>query len=656
MSASEPQKRLENWKQIAAYLGKSISAAQRWEKEEGLPVHRHEHQSLASVFAYPEELDAWLESRRKRPKELPAPPVAEAVVAPVATAPANTPLWSRRAWLGAAGTAVAGLGSAAFLKRNHATEGLRSLFIGSANEKTPSVSADGRLILYIESDGQAARIRLYDRQDGTNRVLETLPVQSWACECRLSPNGKTFAFLKLAPRNLWDVHVRDVAGGAVRTIARLDGVGLDWAPDSETLVMTTPSEQGGPLCVWAMRHMIREKRRISSPPPGYWGDIAVATSPDGLHLAVIRYVSRGDGDVWLLSWDRRVERRLTDLHTWINGLTFSSDGREIIFAPVGNDLGLLHRVPVAGGNPSPIPMSGATGVRGLTFPKTGPGFLVFNTTRLLSRVYRGRREGDSIVDPRLTTPINTEGEYITFSHDSKSLAWIQNNGIWMSTDGGPPRLITEVLFDKREMAWSPDRQNLALTVKRDNHWRVWILDVATGSMKRLTADSSTEGRAVWGNSGKYIYWRTERAGDARYFRKSWPEPGEPEPVSGPAAEGFPSFDDRRFYYVENDQKSSLKEIEIGSAAAPRTLAEIPPIEPGHFLVRENSIVYALRRTNSKQTPVFETAIAGGHPQLLFAVPETSDHVSDLAIRPDLHEVAWTVNDDQHDIWIYEAFH
>src|SRR5712692_7179946 len=44
--------RLDSWKQIAAYLGRDIRTVQRWEKLEGLPVHRHQHQKRASAFAY----------------------------------------------------------------------------------------------------------------------------------------------------------------------------------------------------------------------------------------------------------------------------------------------------------------------------------------------------------------------------------------------------------------------------------------------------------------------------------------------------------------------------------------------------------------------------------------------------------------------------
>src|SRR5260370_38451823 len=52
-------RRLESWKEIAAYLGRDVTTVRRWEKREGLPVHRLQHSRLGSVYAYTAELDAW---------------------------------------------------------------------------------------------------------------------------------------------------------------------------------------------------------------------------------------------------------------------------------------------------------------------------------------------------------------------------------------------------------------------------------------------------------------------------------------------------------------------------------------------------------------------------------------------------------------------
>jgi len=70
-STSEPKpegppagRRLESWKEIAAYLHRGVTTVQRWEKSEGLPVHRHVHARLGSIWADRAEIDSWWAGRR----------------------------------------------------------------------------------------------------------------------------------------------------------------------------------------------------------------------------------------------------------------------------------------------------------------------------------------------------------------------------------------------------------------------------------------------------------------------------------------------------------------------------------------------------------------------------------------------------------------
>ena len=58
--------RLDSWKEIAAYLNRDVTTVQRWEKREGMPVHRHQHDRMGSVYASRAELEAWTRSRSLR--------------------------------------------------------------------------------------------------------------------------------------------------------------------------------------------------------------------------------------------------------------------------------------------------------------------------------------------------------------------------------------------------------------------------------------------------------------------------------------------------------------------------------------------------------------------------------------------------------------
>jgi hypothetical protein len=64
-----PGKKLDSWGEIASYFQREIRTVQRWEKDEGLPVHRHEHKKKSTVYAYTRELDDWF--KRRHPKDDP---------------------------------------------------------------------------------------------------------------------------------------------------------------------------------------------------------------------------------------------------------------------------------------------------------------------------------------------------------------------------------------------------------------------------------------------------------------------------------------------------------------------------------------------------------------------------------------------------------
>jgi hypothetical protein len=105
-----PADRLDSWKEIAAYLRRSPRTVQRWERQEGLPVHRLVHDKLGSVYAYRSELDGWWAERRSRLEAEAEDAQPESVESPNAvTAPSvAAPLRPRRRRAAAAAAVAAG--------------------------------------------------------------------------------------------------------------------------------------------------------------------------------------------------------------------------------------------------------------------------------------------------------------------------------------------------------------------------------------------------------------------------------------------------------------------------------------------------------------------------------------------------------------------
>ena len=64
MDLPEPDDRLHSWKEIAAFLGRTIRTVQRWEQHDGLPLRRGGPGRRGAVVASKREIGEWWERRR----------------------------------------------------------------------------------------------------------------------------------------------------------------------------------------------------------------------------------------------------------------------------------------------------------------------------------------------------------------------------------------------------------------------------------------------------------------------------------------------------------------------------------------------------------------------------------------------------------------
>ena len=156
---SEGADRLESWKEIAAFLGREVRTVQGWEKNEGLPVHRHQHARQGSVYAFRTELNAWREARKGVPE---APPPAEEPVRPAWKHP--TPV------LVCIGIVIA-IAAGVFLWRNHAAkpsgQALSSVvvlpFLDMSPQKDQEYFSDGLTEEIIDGLSRVPHLRVVAR-------------------------------------------------------------------------------------------------------------------------------------------------------------------------------------------------------------------------------------------------------------------------------------------------------------------------------------------------------------------------------------------------------------------------------------------------------------------------------------------------------------
>ncbi len=237
-----PEGRLDSWKEIAAYLGRGIRTVQRWEREEGLPVHRLAHEKRGSIYARREELAAWWESRRRT---LSAPPTPDAGDAPVApglervtwtSALTNWPALSSDARLvayvsdgGQDGTTpqiwIQQLGGAALQLTN-----------GEREYSHLSFSPEDTRIIFTASDNSGPNVYEVPTLGGEPRLL-----QRGASRGRISPDG---LWLASVPHDAAGIRIAARGGAGFRTVApeMVDVACATWLPDSRSVLVHARSD------------------------------------------------------------------------------------------------------------------------------------------------------------------------------------------------------------------------------------------------------------------------------------------------------------------------------------------------------------------------------------------------------------------------------
>ena len=180
--------RLDSWKAIAAHLGRSVRTVQRWEREEGLPVHRLAHQKRGTVYARPEELDAWW---AQRGSEL------QAKEGSGGRAPAPRANWRSQALLGTVVFAAIAVGILAWslgrpsdplyaVQRVTSTSGLTMM---------PSLSPDGRMVTYASDGGQdGVTLQIFIQEIGTSTGVQLTHAAVTHVAPSFSADGKRILF------------------------------------------------------------------------------------------------------------------------------------------------------------------------------------------------------------------------------------------------------------------------------------------------------------------------------------------------------------------------------------------------------------------------------------------------------------------------------
>ncbi len=534
-SVRPSEDRLDSWKEIAAYLNRDVTTVQRWEKREGMPVHRHLHDRMGSVHASRAELDAWARGRNLRAAqeyESNATSLNPPTQRPRSAASTSLTRWRFVLLVVAVGVAL-GIGVILCFQR---TEYLWRSPIADARfqritefdgvEQAAAVSRDGQFVAFLsDRDGQ---VDVWLTHVGSGQFHNL--TRGSAPEL-VNPSVRTLGFSPDSSSVTFWVRKQDgLSGGDISIWAAptlggqprpyLEGVAeFDWSHDGSRLAYHTPGP-GDPLFVAdgiersGGRPIFTAPAGLHSHFPSWAPDTAFiyfveGSLPDKLDIwripaaggtperitshngrvsypvfldrRTLMYLASDpdDSGPWLYSMDveRRIPHRLTSGLDGYTSLSASADGRRLVVTRASPKR-TLWRLRIAD---SPAGVSAAARISLTTStgfsPRLGPDYLLYASET-------GRSESIWKVDNGTGTEL-----------------W---SGLGAQIFGGP--------------AIAPDGRHIAISVRQHGQTLLYVMQ-ADGTNARVVADSlDLQGAPAWAIDGRSITSAAKDHGVPRLFR------------------------------------------------------------------------------------------------------------------------------------------
>ncbi len=426
----------------------------------------------------------------------------------------------------------------------------------TGQKASPVFSPDGNQIAFVWNNGESEPglyVKLIDA--GTPLRLASMPAGRFY-HLGWSPDGRFIAFARMG--NDGGIFAVPALGGPERKLTDLAGA-FSWSPDGKSLAVASGSASVETQSIYLVTLATGETRRLTDPQTGSYGDSFPAFSPDGETLAFIRNPGFQVNDLYLIPVRGGEPKRLTFDNLELNGgLTWTADGKEIIFSSPRGGLPSLWRVPVAGGTPVRLPGTGEYAFDPSIARQGNRLAYVYNKVdrniwRVTTLALRSTAEsaGKLIASTR-------EDVAADYSPDSKRIVFVSDRSgsreIWVCDEEGQ-NAVQLTNFGGSHAGtphWSPDGRQIAFDSRPEGRSNIYAINADGGSPRRVSDGTAEDVRPSWSRDGKWIYFGSWRTGSWQIWKM--PASGGPavQVTRNGGFEAFESADGKLVYYTKRE--------------------------------------------------------------------------------------------------------
>jgi Tol biopolymer transport system component/DNA-binding winged helix-turn-helix (wHTH) protein len=464
-------------------------------------------------------------------------------------------------------------------------------------ETEAAFSSDGEQVAFVWDGNSGNRTDVYVKRIGTERPLQVTHSSGFVCCEVWSSDDRYIAFQRCSGENQ-GIFLVPSLGGPERRLRNTVGCnGLGWSPAAPVLVFSEKNSPDTPFALFLMSIEDLQPHQLTFPAGNIVGDQDPVFSPDGKSIAFIRVIGEGTPDVYTVAVSGGPARQLTFDKSGVFGLTWSADGKKIIFSS-HRDGGLsLWAASLAGGEPERLPLGGAAAT-GPTISRKG-GLLAYTQGLIRPNLWsialsqNGRRVSGGPSQFLFSAAYNNGPQ---FSPDGKRLAFTSGrsgyNEIWTcdATDCSEPQQLTSLKVVSGMPRWSPDSKQIVFDSRPTGHSQVMTISAEGGSPVPLTDGKSEDKVPSWSSDGKFVYFSSNRS-DAAQIWKVPASGGQPSRVTQHG--GFAAFEssDGRYLYFAKDNEPGIWRMPTGGGDETRILADLSPEYWGDWALSQRGIYF-----------------------------------------------------------------
>lgn len=564
---------------------------------------------------------------------------------------------------------------------------VRQIWTGPDVNSLGGISGDGRYLSYV--DWETGDLAIRDLSTGENRRLTDGPRGEFAFYSRISPDGKTVAYVWVDKENPYHLRVTSIDdlkdGVKPRVLYRNTPQYMDfgdWSPDGKYVLANI---RGGIDLISTSDGAMTVLKTLN------WGSPKPRFSPDGRWIVYnVRPVQDSpDRDIFVLATDGSREIPLVEHPGDDFVLGWAPDGKRILFASDRSGVLSAWVIAVADGRPQGAPelvKPDIGNIQPIGFSRAGSFYYGLSTG--MPDVYVTTLDpatGRALIPPApVSQRFQGRGSSPAWSSDGEFIAYLSarkdpiNSAVGprviciRSLQTGEEREIStplsfEITSPPTRLHWSPDGRFLLATAM-DSRGRggLYRIDVQSGEVAPIVQGASRSFRpvGVWSTDGKTIFYRTDDT-----IRSRNPNGGQekeiyrhPVPVGSMERDLALSTDGRWLAFLLHGALTlmpsaggtprelwRIKEGEVfvsgveWAAGGKYLLFSKGPSQPG----RDSALPLW-----SKTPELWRISVDGGEPQRIGLATQNR---GTLAIHADGRQIAFTAGQTKEEVWVMENF-